>query len=71
VLPICSTNKYRVSGPTDFYVGSTTPIGAIGTIAPQLLVVWYNSTNWSAAATKLQHHTYSIDNTYSLSSSGA
>jgi hypothetical protein len=30
VLLICSTNKYRVSGPIDFYVGSTTPIGAIG-----------------------------------------
>jgi hypothetical protein len=39
VPPICSTNKYRVSGPIDFYVGSTTPIGAIGTIAPRLLVV--------------------------------
>jgi hypothetical protein len=32
VLPIFSTNKYRVSGPIDFYIGSTTPIGAIGTI---------------------------------------
>jgi hypothetical protein len=30
-----------------------------------------NSTNWSGAATKLQHHTYSIDNTYSFSNSGA
>jgi hypothetical protein len=39
VLLICSTNKYRVLGPIDFYVGSTTPIGAIGTIAPHLLVV--------------------------------
>jgi hypothetical protein len=32
VLPICSTNKYRVSEPKDFYVDSTTPIGAIGSI---------------------------------------
>jgi hypothetical protein len=39
VLQICSTNKYQVSEPIDFYVGSTTPIGAIGTIAPHLLVV--------------------------------
>jgi hypothetical protein len=39
VLPICSTNRYRISGPIDFYIGSTTPISAIGTIAPHLLVV--------------------------------
>ncbi len=39
VLPICSTNKYRVSGPIDFYEGSITPVGAISTIAPHLLVV--------------------------------
>ncbi len=39
VLPIFSTNKYRVSGPIDFNVGSTTSTGAIGTIAPHLLVV--------------------------------
>ncbi len=39
VLPICSTNKYQVSGLVDFCVGSTTPIGANGTIAPHLFVV--------------------------------
>jgi hypothetical protein len=27
--------------------------------------------NWSGAATNLQHHTYSIDDTYSFGSSGA
>jgi hypothetical protein len=56
------------------FSGSTTPIGTIGTIAPHLLVVFnckmnlnfetLNTTNRCGAATKLQHHTYSIDYTY-------
>jgi hypothetical protein len=62
-------NKYRVSGPIDLYVGSPTPIGAIGTTystTPVSGTYRYNSTNWSGAATKLQHHTYSTDNTYCI-----